>query len=60
MNPLLMVLLAGLLAILAFLGKPLGEYLGDVLEREPILSVRFRLPSNAGFTGRWGTSSAIG
>ena len=40
----LAVLLAGLLSLLAFLGRPLGEYLGDVLDREPVLSARFLAP----------------
>nr|WP_320133957.1 potassium-transporting ATPase subunit KdpA [uncultured Holophaga sp.] len=41
MSPLLLLLLFGLLAVCLFLGRPLGEYLGDVLEREPIPSARF-------------------
>lgn len=48
MSPLLVALLAGLLLALALLAKPLGEYLGDVLEREPIPSARFLAPLERG------------
>lgn len=43
-----MGLLVGLLLLLALLGKPLGEYLGSVLEREPVPSARFLAPLERG------------
>lgn len=39
--PVLFAMLAGLITAIFLLGRPLGEYLGDVLEREPIPSARF-------------------
>ena len=41
MSPLLLALLGGLFLALLLLARPLGEYLGNVLEREPIPSARF-------------------
>jgi len=40
-SPLLVILFLSLLAVCFLLGRPLGEYLGDVLEREPVPSARF-------------------
>jgi len=45
---LLVVLFAGLLGLLALLARPLGEYLGDVLEREPVPWARFLSPFERG------------
>jgi K+-transporting ATPase ATPase A chain len=40
----LVLLFAGLLVALLLLAPPLGEYLGNVLEREPVASARFLAP----------------
>ncbi len=48
MSPLLWLILAGIFAALLLLGRPLGEYLGDVLEREPVASARFLGPLERG------------
>ena len=48
MSMLLVVLFAGLLGLLALLARPLGEYLGDVLEREPVPWARFLSPFERG------------
>ncbi len=50
MNPLLILFLmmGGLLALLMLLSRPLGEYMGDVLEREPVAWARFLSPVERG------------
>jgi len=48
MNAPLLLLLAILLGLLVLFGRPLGEYLGDVLEREPVASARFLVPVERG------------
>ncbi len=48
MNAPLLVLLLGLFATLLLLAPPLGAYLGNVLEREPIPSARFLSPVERG------------
>lgn len=48
MNAPLLLLLLGLFAALLLLAPPLGAYLGNVLEREPIPSARFLSPVERG------------
>ncbi|MFZ1612527.1 MAG: potassium-transporting ATPase subunit KdpA [Holophaga sp.] len=48
MNAPLLLLLATLLGLLVLFGRPLGEYLGNVLEREPVASARFLVPVERG------------
>jgi len=43
-NPQLIVLFALLMGLLLLVGRPLGEYLGNVIEREPVASARFLAP----------------
>lgn len=46
MNPLvfLVLLFAGLMGAVLLLARPLGRYIGDVMEREPVVSARFLGP----------------
>jgi K+-transporting ATPase ATPase A chain len=47
-STLLVLFFAGLIGFLALLARPLGEYLGDVLEREPVPWARFLSPFERG------------